>query len=284
MKRLGCLAVLAAAFAAFFAGSLRAQDAYNSAAEEKFLALMNEIRVGAGLPALKSDPHLKDAARLHVYEFTKRKNISDQYEGELGLRERVWAAQVPSGAVGEVMLRAPDLDHAADQLIDASMKPTVVNPRFSAAGVAAMQSGDQLFVVANLAQPLQMLEPDEVEGVVVDAFQQLRTAKKNAPFLVVSRPILRTYACEMAQKDSLNITPIDPYSGSNAPAADKSGQYKYTSVDPGTLPSELQKIGFEPKINTISVGACFAKSPTYPDGVYWIYVVLYGSHRFVRPE
>ena len=80
----------------------------------------------------------------------------------------------------------------------------------------------------------------------------------------------------MAKKDSLKTTPVNPYGGVyiGAPSPDVRN-FTYTTTDPGTLPSNIQNMGHEPKINAVSVGACFGNSKTYPDGTYWVAAVFY---------
>jgi hypothetical protein len=53
----------------------------------------------------------------------------------------------------------------------------------------------------------------EVENSVIEAVQQQRIKLKIAPYKVVPMLQLRKMACEMAKKDSLKGTPINPYAG-----------------------------------------------------------------------
>jgi hypothetical protein len=257
--------------------TMRAQDSYDHATEDKFISFVNELRAGAGVSPLKPDPLTKYAAGLHLLEFVKNKQASDQYEGEPSLRERLKMAGVSFGAAEQVMLTVADIDRAREKVTTSDeIKEVLLSPKYVFAGVAAMRSGSQLFLVANLIQPLQTLSMDEVEGLVVKAVQHLREVKKITPLKSLPMKRLRSVACEMAKKDSLKVEGIDPYMGYIGAPAAGTLQYAFTTFDPGTLSSSMQGMRHDPKINAISIGACFASSRTYPNGTYWVIAVLYG--------
>lgn len=239
--------------------------------------MLNDARANAGLSALASDKRIDDAAALHVVEFAKRKEISDQFEGEPSLLERLRMAQLPSGSAAEIMLEATKLDQIPEFLKKPDIQRVLLNPAFSLAGLAEMQQGSELFIVANLVRPLRSLTPGEVESLVVDSVQVARSHAKLMPFKVVPMRQLRAIACDMARKDSLKAAPINPYLGYIGSASQDVRNFTYTTVDPGILPSGVQTAGDDPKINTISVGVCFGSSKNYPDGVYWVATVLYNT-------
>ena len=252
-----------------------AQD--NDPIEAKLLSMMNHLRSESSLPLLSLDKRLNDAATLHVAEFIKNEAIVDQYPNEPGLMERFRMAQIPSGLAGEIMVKVADLNLVPEQVrrIEANNQ-VLFNPKFSLAGFAAVRSNGALYVVANFARPLKELSMDEVEELVVNSIQELRISRNIVPYKIASMRNLRGLACEMAKRDSLKATPINPYGGVyiGAPSPEVRN-FTYTTTDPGTLPASIQNIGHEPKIDTVSVGACFGNSKTYPDGTYWVAAVFY---------
>lgn len=253
-----------------------AQDTDPAHDNQKLFAMLNDVRAKAGLSALASDKRIDDAAALHVVEFANRKEISDQFEGEPSLLERLRMAQLPSGSAGEIMFEATNLDQIPEFLKKADIQEVLLNPAFSLAGLAEMQQGSDLFIVANLVRPLRSLAPDEVERLVIDSVQAMRAHAKLTPFKVVPMRRLRAAACDMAKKDSLKAAPINPYLDGGSPSKDVRN-LTYTTLDPGILPSGVQTAGDDPKINSISVGVCFGSSKNYPDGVYWVATILYNT-------
>jgi len=249
---------------------------------EKLLSMLNDVRAKSGLTPLKHDTRIDDAAALHLGEFVKNQQISDQFEGEPTLLERLRMAQVSAGAAGEIMLEAKQLDQVTELLKRADIQKALLNPAYTLAGVAQIESGTELFIVADLVRPLQSLSTDEVEKLVVDSLQLARSQAKLIPFKIVPMRSLRGMACDMAKKDSLKAEPVNPYVGYvGAPSKDVRN-FTFTTFDPGVLPRGVQTAGDDPRINTASVGVCFAPSKTYPNGTYWVAIVLYGAGAQMR--
>jgi hypothetical protein len=244
--------------------------------EDSLLSMMNHVRSDAGLPALKPEPRLNDAAYMHLVEFIKSGELSDQFEGEPSLLDRARKARVSCGSVGEIMLKVADLSQVPDQLkVSESARRSLLNPKFSIAGVAQMVSGDRLFIVVNLVRPLEAFSPDEIEGLVVETAQHARESHKLMPFKLLPMRRLHGMACDMAKKDSLKIAPLDP-STEYPNALNTVGQtVVFTTNDPHVMPASVQAVGFDPKLNAISAGVCFGRSPSHPDGTYWVSLMFW---------
>lgn len=261
---------------AFFWG----QDRLDPAIAEEFLTTANEMRVSAGSPPLKSDAHLVDSATFHLGELVKSEILASQYGDEPGLADRLRLAQAPAGSAGEILLRAPDLARAADQVKrDPKVQKVLFNPKFTSAGFAAMHSGPWLYIVGDLVQPLKDHSMAEVENLVIEAVQQQRTKLKIAPYRVVPMLQLRKMACEMAKKDSLEVTPVDPYAlgGYIGAPSQAVRTFTYASADPTSLSDSIKSAESDPKVNTVSAGSCLASSTTHPTGAYWVAMVFYNT-------
>jgi hypothetical protein len=70
-------------------------------------------------------------------------------------------------------------------------------------------------------------------------------------------------ACSMARADSLKTA---------APR----GSYilRYTTGQPETLPAAAAKAIGDRAMHAFSVGTCYARTASYPNGVYWVTLVL----------
>jgi hypothetical protein len=51
----------------------------------------------------------------------------------------------------------------------------------------------------------------------------------------------------------------------------------YTAREPEKLPSGVTELRKEGLTDRYSVGACFARSITYPEGVFWVLMVFYAA-------
>lgn len=273
---------LAFAISVLIALPCLAEDAPARDQNEVLFSILNDVRTKAGLPALKADSRINDAATVHLAQFVEKGEISDQFEGESPLLERLRMAQVPSGAAGEIMLHAKSLEQVPELLKGSDFQKALLNPAYSLAGFAQLERGQELFIVVNLVRPLQTLSPDEVENLLIDSLQQARRSAKLTPFKIVPLRQMRGMACDMAKKDSLKATAVNPYLGYVSAPSNDIRNFTFTTVDPGALPHGIQVAGDDPKINTASLGVCFAKSKTYPEGIYWVALVLYGGGALQR--
>jgi hypothetical protein len=176
------------------------------------------------------------------------------------------------------MAMTPDLNRPIEQLIGDDAKKTILDPRLTVADVAAAKSGTMWFVVADLIQPQQALSIEEVERLILTSIHDLRRAKGMTPLKGFWSKRLRTVAGEMAKKDSLKVEiPDPPDAGFMRSPGPYARSFAYTSFNPQELPQSIIAMPNDPKIDTIAVGACFAKTKTYPNGMYWIVVQLYDA-------
>lgn len=76
----------------------------------------------------------------------------------------------------------------------------------------------------------------------------------------------------MAQRDSLQFT----HGGyPSVPGTLKT--IAYATPDPARLPESLRDLVTRKRPDSFSVGACSARTASFPSGAYWIVVVFYFS-------
>jgi len=71
-------------------------------------------------------------------------------------------------------------------------------------------------------------------------------------------------ACAMASSESLS-----------APAPKASYVIRYTTMQPETLPPSAGKAVADRGLHAYSIGSCYARTRGYPNGVYWMVLLLY---------
>ena len=79
-------------------------------------------------------------------------------------------------------------------------------------------------------------------------------------------PTADAAACTMAQADKLGTSPIQQL-------AQRYTVLTFTNLNP-TLPAGANGAVTSPKLRSFSVGACYARTVTYPTGVYWVVLAL----------
>jgi len=71
----------------------------------------------------------------------------------------------------------------------------------------------------------------------------------------------------MAQADKLGTSPVQQL-------AQRYTVLTYTSLHPEALPENGMQAISSRNLRSFSVGACYARTATYPTGVYWVVLTL----------
>jgi hypothetical protein len=144
-------------------------------------------------------------------------------------------------------------------------RANILNPRFDSAGIGVAQRGERLWIVQNFALRMAEMPDAQAEKVIAAAATRLRTDLRE-----VRDNRLRRLACGMAQAGRLESEPALALPSARSVAA-------YTSLNPRELPKDARRLLSLPTASQLGVGACFARTPKYPSGVYWVVMVLYGG-------
>jgi hypothetical protein len=243
---------------------------FDSGAEHELVERINHSRKEAGLPKLEHSDQLREAARAHAQEMAERGQLTHRFTGEPDLRQRVAATGLRFNLVAENVGRSGDVDSMhAGFLRSPAHRENILHPEENAVGVGAVRVGRELFVTEDFARVVPDYEPDEVEKRVAQAIEELRKQAR-LPRLSRgdSRP-LREQACDMARRDSVQ------FNHRAYPAAPGSQRLAYATADPASLPQALRQLAAGSRPVGFAVGACTARTASYPSGGYWVVVVFY---------
>ena len=121
-----------------------------------------------------------------------------------------------------------------------------------------------LYVAQDFGLSMATYSVQQAQALVSDSVEHLRAQSKMPRLQRVNDGDVQSSACAMAQADSL--------SGANpAPGA---YMLRYTSMKPESLPSDISKVIAQRGLHTYSAGTCYARTETYPTGVYWVVLSL----------
>ncbi len=164
----------------------------------------------------------------------------------------------------------------------------MLNPAYNVVGMGVVRSGDRLYIVQDFGHALPNYSAAEVKeriaAAVIQARQQARQPALARRDLsrhdlsihdVSSRdltgkgslPLADEAACSMAQADKLGTSPVQQL-------AQRYTVLTYTSLHPETLPAEAGRVLDDRNLRSFSIGACYARTNTYPTGVYWVVLSL----------
>jgi hypothetical protein len=144
----------------------------------------------------------------------------------------------------------------------------MLNPSYDTVGIAALNVGGILYVVEDFARQVSDVQNDDAAVQVASKLAELRQAKgaKNVPFVGDTR--VQQIAAKMAEREATDGT---------APLALPNARFAgaYATRDLSTLPASLARFGAVNGVTSYSVGVCYARTPKYPTGLFWVAVVMF---------
>lgn len=240
---------------------------FDAQAERELLNQANADRGRAGLPPFKMDEGLVRAARQHATVMAARKSISHQFAGEPSPADRITAASnLHLERVGENVAVAPNIEDAHQALIASPPhRDNLLSVQFNVAGFGVFRQGHVLYIAQDFGLSMATYSVQQAQELVSASVEKLRAQAKMPQLKQVNDTDLQSNACAMAKTDSLSA------------ASPPTGVYmlRYTSMQPGSLPTEISKVIAHRRLRTYSAGTCYARTTHYPSGAYWVVLEFY---------
>jgi uncharacterized protein YkwD len=242
---------------------------YDAQAEQRLLQLTNAERQRVGAPVLQSDPGLNAAAREHAAIMAAKGELSHQFAGEAPLQDRLSKSALHLDKAGENVALDVDIDQAHDGLMHSPHhRENLLRPDYNVVGLAVARVGDRLYVVEDFGHSIPMYEPRKAEDLISSAIAQTTANAQPGRLKRLELSSLREAACSMATRDKLDPKLVSGVSPLHYVLT-------YTSMQPDQLaPAAAKAIGNN-SLHSYAVGACFAHTPTYPNGAYFVTVAFY---------
>jgi Cysteine-rich secretory protein family len=241
---------------------------FDEQAESQLVQSVNLERARAGLPSLKVDDRLREAARAHSQLMAEAKQLTHQLPGEPPLSKRLAATNLRFNNDAENVA----YDYSVPAVHDGLMKSpphraNILGPQYNTVGIGVVRRGEVYWVTEDFAHRLQEYSVEEAENALLAAWQRERKGARLAPVQVVRMPQLRRMACDMAQRGKLDSRA--PLALPNVEAA-----VVYTDSEPARVPASGVKMAHDSSVKQIGVGACFAGNEQYPAGTWWVAMVF----------
>jgi uncharacterized protein YkwD len=242
---------------------------YDFQAEQRLLELANEARSQAEAAPLILDDGLSQAARTHAQAMFEARRLSHQFDGEPSLAQRLAAAShLLLDQNGENVALDVDVEGGHQHLmLSAPHRANLLNPAYNVVGLAVIPSGDRLYIVQDFGHALPRYSVTEVKGQIAAAVTQMRRQGGQPGLQRHDLVSVDDAACSMAQADKLGTSPIHQL-------AQRYTVLTFTSLHPEMLPGDASRAVNGRNLSSFSVGACYARTNTYPTGVYWIVLSL----------
>ena len=250
----------------------------DSAAESDLLQAANKSRELAGVPPLRMDESLREAAKAHARRMVESERLEHQLSGEPSLLERI--------ALVDPLVRplkgALKIDRAGENIAYAACAPdahetlmrspphreNLLDRGFNVAGVAAFWSKGRLYVVQDFAHEVPSYTAQQSGKLVSRAIDEMRQQMGLPELAQLTPPKLNETACLLAGEGLRNAHLLST-------AYDNRKVITYTQSHPEILPQAAWRMLRDPSVRQFAVGACYARSAAYPNGTYWLAILLY---------
>jgi uncharacterized protein YkwD len=242
---------------------------YDSQAEQLLLEFANQARAQAGAPRLTLDPGLCHAARAHAKAMFAAQQLSHQFDGEPSLPQRLAAAtDTQLDQEGENVAFDFDAEKGHQHLmLSPPHRANLLNPAYNVIGMGVVRSGDRLYIVQDFGHALPNYSAAEVKERIAATVAQARRQASQPDLARSDLPNADAAACSMAQADKLTTSAVHQL-------AQRYTVMTYTSLHPETLPTNASHVLASRNLRSFSVGACYARTETYPTGAYWVVLSL----------
>lgn len=237
--------------------------------EQQLLALANQSRRQAGVPPLSLETGLSKAAREHALTMLEARRLSHQFQGEPSLPQRLASAtSLLLDQEGENVALDYDAEHGHEHLmLSPPHRANLLNPTFNVVGLGVVRNGDRLYIVQDFGHALPNYSRDEVKERIAMAVEHKRRQASRPQLTRHDLPNADDAACSMAHADRFGTSAVRNL-------ADRFTVLTYTSLHPETLPKQGLHAISSHNVRSFSVGTCYARTETYPSGVYWVVLSL----------
>jgi len=245
-------------------------QSFDQEAEQQLLEMANQARAQAGVPPLQFDDGLMNAAREHAQAMARQQQLSHQFDGEPSLPRRLAATSPlhldragenvaldssPSGAHQHLMQSPPHREN----LLDSS---------YNVAGFGVIRMGGQLYIVQDFGHSLPAYSTAQTEDAIADAVGRARRGAHEPALTRKSDAALGEAVCSMAREDRLATRSMHELTQHSLVVS-------YTNMHPEVLPEGAARMIEDRSVKNFAVGVCYARTDTYPSGVYWVGLLFY---------
>lgn len=240
------------------------------AAENDLLKLTNKDRDAAGVSPLRMDESLRAAARQHALLMIANGRLDHNYSGEPDLMQRIAkAGPLKLDYAGENLVFASGAVSANETLMHSPPhRHNLLDQGFNVIGIAAFWSKGSLYVVQDFAHEVPSYSAHDGDKLVGRAVAAIRQQAGLSELKQITPPKLDEAACSLSQGSRPNAHLLST-------AYNNLQVIAYTQSRPEILPDAAINRLSNPNVYQFAVGACYARNATYPNGTYWIAILVY---------
>lgn len=244
----------------------RSSPYYDTEAERWLLDMANRERAKAGLAPLQADDGLTQAARAHAIAMAEQGKLSHQLSGEPRLEKRLAAnTKEHIDESGENVAFAGSVDQAHQSLMHSPPhRANLLNADYNVAGFSVVRKGRSLYVAQDFGHSSPSYSARDAEDLVAATVGRMRVHSRLQALHRGDGSEAAAAACDMAAANSLRA----PLTGGRV-------ILRYTTSQPQVVPANASHAIDDRSVRSFSVGSCYARTKSYPTGVYWVALLFY---------
>jgi hypothetical protein len=263
---LACLLLVVAPL--FAASSAPTDEEFRVASD--LLRMVNAERIKRGLPAVRSNDNLAQAARDHCTAMADAKKLAHTVSGELELGPRVTQTGLRFDSLGENVSRSSEGGDPADNAHQTLMasprhRDNILDTRYNAVGIGVVRRGSYVYVTQDFAHMYDDMTPQQAEQAVLRTFQRARASAKLGATRVVRLDRLDSMACDPDIKPDLLIT---RFTSSQAAVV-------FTIWNTDDLPEPMLTDARRRDLNAVALRACSLEPTPGGNGGFRVVAVFF---------
>ena len=239
-------------------------------AEQQLLEMANQARARSGARPLEIDSGLTQAARAHADRMARQQQLSHQFAGELSLTRRLASAsllQLDRAGENVALDLTPEQAHA-HLMLSPPHRENLLDASYDVAGFGVIRSGARLFLVEDFGHSVPSYSAEQTENAILSAVNRSRNAAHLPALERAADSTMRNAVCTMAREDRLGTHAMHVL-------AQHYSVVSYSNLHPEILPANAARLASDRRLSNVAVGVCYARTDTYPTGVYWVGLGFY---------
>lgn len=252
--------------------TVAAQDAsvFDADGEAQVFADLNHSRAEAGVPSLKLDAKLTEAARRHALLLAKRHVLSHQFSGEPELVERLRSTGLILTAAAENVGMNTQLSDVNSMFMRSpGHRANMLNAAYDAVGVGVVHMGSSYWITEDFARLTPALSAQQAEDEAAASFESKWKTNHSLAPKRVTVDALRTFACQTAK--SGGKLHRAGFTDDGKPAQEVVG---FSTPDPSALSSQVDAVMQSTHVNAYAVGACTPEE-SGDGGQFWVVMAFF---------
>ena len=240
----------------------------NAGRSAVLLGLINRARSEAGLKPLQWDNRLATAAHEHAQVMSAKGELAHQFHGEADLTSRP-TPRLRLDQAGENVFYDTSVQSAHEAFMNSpDHRANLLNPAYDSVGIGIVDVAGVLYIVEDFAHRIPELSNEDAAEGVAQQFLRLRRTAGGGELRFQHDARVQQLACSMAERETVDGKAAISLPGVRVAAF-------YAATDPAELPPEVARLSALNGIRQLGVGVCYARTPKYPTGLYWVSIILF---------